>query len=74
MYKLFLVDDEIWVIRGLMKMIPWEELGFEIVYTTTDSISALEKNRTVKTGCSDHGHPYGILEWFGIIRAVFAYG
>lgn len=24
-YKLFLVDDEIWVIRGLMKMIPWEE-------------------------------------------------
>ena len=48
MYKLFLVDDEIWVIRGLMKMIPWEELGFEIVYTTTDSISALEKIALLK--------------------------
>lgn len=47
-YKLFLVDDEIWVIRGLMKMIPWEELGFEIVYTTTDSISALEKIALLK--------------------------
>ena len=48
LYKLFLVDDEIWVIRGLMKMIPWEELGFEIVYTTTDSISALEKIALLK--------------------------
>ena len=48
MYKLFLVDDEIWVIRGLMKMIPWEELGFEVIYTTTDSISALEKIALLK--------------------------
>ena len=45
-YKLFWWMMKFWVIRGLMKMIPWEELGFEIVYTTTDSISALEKNRT----------------------------
>ena len=29
-------------------MIPWEELGFEIVYTTTDSISALEKIALLK--------------------------
>ena len=42
-YKLMLVDDEIWVLRGLLKTIPWEELGFEIVYYTTDSEQAREK-------------------------------
>ena len=73
-YKLFLVDDEIWVIRGLMKMIPWEELGFEIDLYDNGQYQCAGKDRTVKTGCSDHGHPDGILEWFGIIGAVFAYG
>lgn len=29
-------------------MIPWEELGFEVIYTTTDSISALEKIALLK--------------------------
>lgn len=37
LYKLILVDDEIWVLRGLLKTIPWKELGFEVVYHTTDS-------------------------------------
>ena len=40
LYKLMIVDDEIWVIRGLLKTIPWKELGFEVVYHTTDSDSA----------------------------------
>ena len=43
MYKLMLVDDEIWVLRGLLKTIPWEEMGFEVVYYTTDSEQAREK-------------------------------
>ena len=42
LYKLMIVDDEIWVIRGLLKTIPWKELGFEVVYHTTDSDSAKE--------------------------------
>lgn len=42
MYKVILVDDEIWVIRGLIKTIPWKELGFEVVYHTTDSEKARE--------------------------------
>lgn len=43
MYRLMLVDDEIWVIRGLLKTISWEELGFEVAYYTTDSEQAREK-------------------------------
>ena len=42
MYKVILVDDEIWVIRGLVKTIPWKELGFEVIYYTTDSEKAKE--------------------------------
>lgn len=40
MYKVMLVDDEIWVLRGLMKTIPWNEMGFEVIYYTTDSEKA----------------------------------
>lgn len=29
LYKLILVDDEIWVLRGLLKTIPWKELGLK---------------------------------------------
>ena len=42
MYKVILVDDEIWVIRGLLKTVPWKELGYEVIYHTTDSEKARE--------------------------------
>lgn len=47
-YKLILVDDEIWVLRGLLKTIPWKELGFEVVYHTTDSEKAKENIALLK--------------------------
>lgn len=48
MYKILLVDDEIWVIRGLLKAIPWSELGFEVIYHTTDSSKAKENIALLK--------------------------
>lgn len=48
LYKLILVDDEIWVLRGLLKTIPWKELGFEVVYHTTDSEKAKENITLLK--------------------------
>ncbi len=48
MYKVMLVDDEIWVIRGLMKTIPWTELGFEVIFHTTDSELAKENLSILK--------------------------
>lgn len=48
MYRAMLVDDEIWVIRGLMKTIPWKELGFEVSFYTTDSELAKEKLPVLK--------------------------
>lgn len=48
MYKVMLVDDEIWVIRGLMKTIPWKELGFEVIFHTTNSELAKENLSILK--------------------------
>lgn len=41
MFRVAIVDDEPWVLLGLEKGIPWEELGFEITCKTTDSEEAL---------------------------------
>ena len=42
MYKVLLVDDEYMIVRGLQKLIPWEEPGFEIVGTAGNGQEALE--------------------------------
>jgi len=41
MHKVLLVDDEPWILRGLAREIPWEELDLELCGQTTDSVSAL---------------------------------
>ncbi len=43
MYTVFLIDDEIWALRGLQNIIPWEEYGFYIKKTFTDSEEALRE-------------------------------
>lgn len=42
MYRVLLVDDEYMIVRGLQRLIPWEELGFEIVGTAGNGQEALE--------------------------------
>jgi len=42
LYKVLLVDDEYMIVRGLQKLIPWEELGFEIVGIAGNGLEALE--------------------------------
>lgn len=41
MYKMMLVDDDYLVLEYLRKMIPWEELGFEVVGLCEDGQQAL---------------------------------
>lgn len=48
LFDAFLVDDEIWALRGLQGIINWEEYGFNIVETFTDSVKALERLKEVK--------------------------
>lgn len=42
MYRVMAVDDEIWVLRGLKKLVPWEKYGFELERAFTNPIDALE--------------------------------
>ena len=43
MYKVVLVDDEIWGLRGMKKIFPWETYGFEVVGEFTESTEAFEE-------------------------------
>ncbi|MBO5160289.1 MAG: response regulator [Lachnospiraceae bacterium] len=40
--KLLIVDDEIQIRNGLQEGLPWDEIGFEEVYTAQNGIEALE--------------------------------
>lgn len=43
MHKVFLADDEIWVVRGLLRRIDWKRLGCEVVGYARDGLEAKEK-------------------------------
>lgn len=43
MYRAIIVDDEIWSVIGLRKILEENAERFELVYETTDSLDALEK-------------------------------
>lgn len=42
MYRVIIADDEEWAVYGLQRLVDWNSLGFEIIGTATDGISALE--------------------------------
>ncbi|CAM4242751.1 two-component system response regulator YesN [Paenibacillus endophyticus] len=48
MWKLVIADDEPRIRRGLMQVLPWEELGIEVVGEAEDGIEALEVARSTK--------------------------
>lgn len=43
MYTVLAVDDEIWVLRGLQKIIDWNRLGFRFLGGMTDPAAAYER-------------------------------
>ena len=48
MYRVVLVDDEALILRGLSTVIPWKEMGCEVVGTATNGQSGLELIRKLK--------------------------
>ncbi|MEH7115449.1 response regulator [Neobacillus niacini] len=52
MYEVVLVDDDVIVIEFLMKVIPWQEYGYQVVASFQDSNEALTFLR---------GNPYDVL-------------
>jgi two-component system response regulator YesN len=40
MYRVLIVDDEPWVLRGIRNTFQWDNQGFEVIAETTDSLEA----------------------------------
>ena len=43
MYKVLIVDDEVFILEGLKSIIPWKDLNLEVVETAENGEEALEK-------------------------------
>ena len=43
MYRVFLIDDEVWALVSLEKLVPWEELGFTVCGRANSAKAAWEK-------------------------------
>ena len=48
MYKAFIVDDEQMIVKGLTKLIHWEELGFEVIGTAFNGTTAFRSITDLK--------------------------
>lgn len=48
MYRVILVDDEVWVINGLMHKVCWSDYFMEVVGTATDGIEAARLASSLK--------------------------
>ena len=48
MYRVILVDDERLILRGLSTVVPWKELGCEVVGTAHDGLDGLALIRELK--------------------------
>ena len=48
MYRVVLIDDEQLIIRGLSTVIPWKDLGCEVVGTAANGLTGLELIRSLR--------------------------
>ena len=51
MFKVFLVDDEEWVIESLKASVKWNQYGFEIVGYALRGAEAFEAIGQLQSGC-----------------------
>ncbi|MBY0146983.1 response regulator [Neobacillus niacini] len=70
MYKVILVDDEIYVRKGLRSLIDWQECGFEVVEEASNGQQALTVIRDVKPDLVVIDIRMPILDGLGLIKIV----
>jgi len=74
MYKAMFVDDEYMILQGLQMILPWQELGFEVVHTAKSASEALEylQEHSVDLLITDIRMPE--MNGIDMIRQAQAYG
>lgn len=70
MYKVLLVDDEIFVRKGLRNLMDWESLGYEICDEAGNGQEALEKIRRLEPDLVIADIRMPILDGLELIRRV----
>jgi two-component system, response regulator YesN len=70
MYKVVLVDDEIYVRKGLRSLIDWEVCGFEVVEEASNGQQALTVIRNLKPDLVVIDIRMPILDGLGLIKIV----
>ncbi|GMK46738.1 AraC family transcriptional regulator [Paenibacillus glycanilyticus] len=70
MYKVLLVDDEIFVRKGLKNLIDWESLGYEICDEAGNGQEALEKIQLIKPDLVIADIRMPVLDGLGLIQKV----
>jgi len=70
MHKVLLVDDEVFARTGLRGLIPWNQLGFEIVAEAENGEEALQKIREAQPDLVVTDIRMPVLDGLQLIRAV----
>ncbi len=72
--KVMIVDDEVLAIKDLEKLIPWEEHGFQIVATATNSSKALELYQEYYPEIIFADIRMPIMDGLKLSQMIFSYG
>ena len=70
MYKIFIADDEPFIIEGLYDIIDWSEMGMEIVGHAENGQEALETLKTVRTDILITDISMPLMNGLSLIRAA----
>lgn len=70
MFKVLLVDDEVFVRKGLLELIPWESLNFSVVGEANNGAEALEMIRQLEPDLVITDIRMPILDGLDLIRSV----
>ena len=54
MWRVMIADDEPYIREGLEKLIPWEELGCELIYVAENGQESVGTDPQLSAGYCDH--------------------
>ena len=72
MNTILLVDDDEYVINGLLKHIPWEDMGVRIIGTASDGAEGLEKFRELRPDFVITDVYMPVMDGFQLTEAIHA--